>query len=76
MPIFSMTCLDEGDNLCMIQSHWALWESLIVISPIVKATVLAMTISQTIHTSEQRGHLDFLLVCDTDTAVAIMSPVC
>lgn len=72
MPFFSMTCLDEVDNLCMIQSHRVLWESLRVIFPTVEATIQAMTISQAVHTSEQRGHLGFLLLSDTATGIAVM----
>jgi len=71
---FSLTCLDEGDNLGMVQGHWVFWESLGVIFPVVKATIQAMKILRTVHTSEQRGQLGFLLLSDTDTGIAVMLP--
>lgn len=36
---FSVTCLDEVENSCMIRSHWVFWEPLGVIFPVVKSHI-------------------------------------
>lgn len=65
---FSITCLDEADNSCTMQSHWVFWESLGVIFLFVKSHIPGYG---NVLTSEQGGQLGFVLLSDGDTGTVV-----